>query len=93
MLRHTHPSRATGPLVFYDTNSIPHQPRRASLSQRRSPRRNRTRIVVRRPADPAEFNGALIVHWTSVSPRLRRRRRTRGHSRRIRHRQCSRRRA
>jgi hypothetical protein len=29
MLRHTHPNRATGPLVFNDTNSIPHQPRRA----------------------------------------------------------------
>jgi SRSO17 transposase len=27
--RHTHPNRATGPLVFNDTNSIPHQPRRA----------------------------------------------------------------
>ena len=27
--RHTHPSRATGPFVFNDTNSIPHQPRRA----------------------------------------------------------------
>ncbi|GLU61750.1 hypothetical protein Pure05_42640 [Paenarthrobacter ureafaciens] len=31
MLRHTHPSRATGPLVFNDTNSIPHQPRRADI--------------------------------------------------------------
>ncbi|BAS16575.1 hypothetical protein AHiyo8_48780 [Arthrobacter sp. Hiyo8] len=29
MLRHTHPNRATGPLVFNDTNSVPHQPRRA----------------------------------------------------------------
>ena len=29
--RHTHPSRATGPFVFNDTNSIPHQPRRAGL--------------------------------------------------------------
>ncbi|WAP50553.1 transposase [Arthrobacter sp. ATA002] len=29
MLRHTHPSRATGPLVSNDTNSIPHEPRRA----------------------------------------------------------------
>ncbi|MDQ0000115.1 hypothetical protein J2W15_003628 [Pseudarthrobacter sulfonivorans] len=30
--RHTHPSRATGPSVIYDTRSIPHEPRRAVLS-------------------------------------------------------------
>ena len=29
MLRHTHPSRATGPSVIYDTRSFPHEPRRA----------------------------------------------------------------
>jgi transposase len=31
MLRHTHPSRATGPSVIYDTRSISHEPRRAGL--------------------------------------------------------------
>ena len=35
MLRHTHPSRATGPLVFNDTNSFPQQPRRARLPAKR----------------------------------------------------------
>ncbi len=33
MLRHTHPNRATGPFVFNDTNSIPHQPRRAQFHE------------------------------------------------------------
>ncbi|WP_342214865.1 alpha/beta hydrolase domain-containing protein [Nocardia abscessus] len=27
----------------------------------------RTRLVVRRPIDPARFNGTVIVHWTNVS--------------------------
>jgi hypothetical protein len=27
----------------------------------------RTRLLVRRPLDPAAFNGTLIVHWTNVS--------------------------
>ncbi|MFD8104437.1 alpha/beta hydrolase domain-containing protein [Nocardia fluminea] len=27
----------------------------------------RTRLVVRRPIDPARFNGTLIVHWSNVS--------------------------
>jgi hypothetical protein len=31
MLRHTHPSRATGPSVIYDTRSIPHETRRAYI--------------------------------------------------------------
>ncbi|MGO4806431.1 hypothetical protein AB4089_15020, partial [Arthrobacter sp. 2MCAF15] len=29
--RHTHPSRATGPFFIYDTESFPHEPRRAPL--------------------------------------------------------------
>jgi len=27
----------------------------------------RTRVVVRRPADPADFNGTVIVEWTNVT--------------------------
>ena len=38
--RHTHPSRATGPLVFNDTNSIPHEPRRALQASRKPAVRN-----------------------------------------------------
>jgi hypothetical protein len=36
MLRHTHPSRATGPSVIYDTRSIPHETRRATKEQLRA---------------------------------------------------------
>ena len=28
----------------------------------------KTRIIVRRPADPARFNGTVIVEWMNVSP-------------------------
>jgi hypothetical protein len=54
MLRHTHPNRATGPLVFNDTNSIPHQPRRASF---------RGGLGARRAREIGIRSGAAARHW------------------------------
>lgn len=68
MLRHTHPSRATGPLVFNDTNSIPHEPRRA-----RSTARLRDHVVdavINSGRAVSETATAFAVSWWLVRAAL-----------------------
>ena len=37
------------------------------VAEKRGTSRYRTRLLVRRPADPARFNGTLVVNWNNVS--------------------------
>ena len=75
MLRHTHPNRATGPLVFNDTNSIPHQPRRAGYIGFSSPTEdeNHESAAARdHPAfDPEWISGTFVVRGQCENPKCR----------------------